>query len=385
MCCARSRPSLKAQYEEFLAEYGVEPRGSKEAFRDFLAYAERVHDAEAVEACRRALAGPTPPHPAQTILEDTAGWVEEAIRSSGGRRLPAGVYIGEFPTGSVNALATVAVGGFLVLVNSGLMTLMRQVPQALCLGGELTDRDITKPRVLDTLAAIVRAYVEYDDPLYGPTPLASGLMRDLCDGITGYCRRFAVAHEYAHILRGHFAARETAPVGTRVGNVDALAKSRAQEFEADLEAQQLLLAAARARQSAEPNPVVSQLHLSAAIAAPFVTLQVFDLVTSAAERLGTKVAGSEFASHPSPIERMRMLYPKVQDMPEIAGGSMGYAYALATVESEVLARAESMTYSTFLTLVRECDIAPGEQGTDSIQEMAMDRPTAPRRELEGEA
>lgn len=380
----RPRPSLKAEYEDFLAQYGVAPRTTDEAFRDFLAYAEKVHDTESIKACRLALERPAPPHPAQMILEDTAAWVERAIRSERGRRaLPRRVYIGEFPIGSVNALATVAVGGFIVLVNSGLLTLMRQVPQALCLEGGFPDEEILKPRVLDTLAAIVRAYVEYDDPLYGPTPLAPGLMRDLCDGTTSYCQRFVVAHEYAHILRGHFDHQDTAQVGTKVGSVDALTKSREQEFEADREAYELLLATAHARRAAEPDSGVSQLHISAAVAAPFVTLQIFDLITVATERLGRKVAGSEVASHPSPVERMRPLYLKVQDMPEIASGSMGYAYALATIQSEVLARAESMTYPRFLSLVRECDIAPGDEGTDSIEEMVLGRSRDRAEEIGG--
>jgi hypothetical protein len=60
-------------------------------------------------------------------------------------------------------------------------------------------------------------------------------------GVTAGMRTFAVAHELAHVAQGHVSTADIRHMRTQAGSLAVSSKSHEQEFQADVEAQMLLL------------------------------------------------------------------------------------------------------------------------------------------------
>ena len=103
-------------------------------------------------------------HPATVLIERTAEEVEQSIRAIERYRgsLKADVFVGEFPTGSINAQAVKVDGGFLVLINSGLLVVIQQVVEYLVAGDpdNPTDRDANRTTI-DGVVAVLEAYLRF--------------------------------------------------------------------------------------------------------------------------------------------------------------------------------------------------------------------------------
>src|SRR5262245_1589496 len=141
---------LRAQYLAYLADHGVAPRTlpperlalqqatlehlknlSKESGESFVAdMLEKTYEknAEIYRTDRRS--------PATVVIERTAAEVETSINAIERYRasFTAEVFVGEFPTGSINAQAVPADGGYLLLINSGLLVVLQQVAEFLVVG-----------------------------------------------------------------------------------------------------------------------------------------------------------------------------------------------------------------------------------------------------------
>src|ERR1700692_264514 len=75
-------------------------------------------------------------HPATVLIENAAAKVEATIRAvpTFAEKFHDDVFVGQFPTGSYNCETVRVDGGFLVLVNSGTLTMLQQVVTFLCRG-----------------------------------------------------------------------------------------------------------------------------------------------------------------------------------------------------------------------------------------------------------
>jgi Zn-dependent protease with chaperone function len=243
---------LRLEYEKYLDRYGLKPRmlpsrqvreaSERSAVRIMYEEARSRDDpmAEVIltayEERRKGDLAETR-HPATVLVERAAAEVEATIHA-----LPAfagkfhdAVFVGEFPTGSVNCETVKVRGGFLVLVNSGTLTMLQQVVTFLWRG----DADNpTSPESLlsaDGVAEVLASYVKNRDPFYGPKPLVGGMLAMASGLMTAAATKFVVAHEYGHILAGHLAEpdHELLPLETEVGTIEVLQKNYAQELEAD--------------------------------------------------------------------------------------------------------------------------------------------------------
>lgn len=351
---ATSRAALQSDYREFLALYGLKPHTVEAALRDFLSDAVRRGDQERERQLRVALAKrdlAEEQHPAQIWLDWMSTWAEAAInRSPRALRLPKGVFVGEFPHGSVNALTTPAPHGYLVLVDSGLLIAIRQILQGLALAGSLSDKDIRSPQIVDILAASVRAYHEYRDPMYGPLPVNKGLVGALADGLANECLRFIVGHEYAHVYLGHLDTAAVEPVATPAGEVSAYPKGWAEEFAADTEAYELMIEnmptfAKDAKIPSGGPEFARYVEHQSALAAPLVMFEIAEMLSGPSSR-------SARSSHPPCLDRQRNLAPRAAEFPHF---TTAWVAALWSVRDAVIKRAAEMTYEEFIPLVRKFD------------------------------
>ncbi|SPM41938.1 Mycobacterium numidiamassiliense ORFan [Mycobacterium numidiamassiliense] len=243
---------LRVEYEKYLAEHGLKPRelppaeereaGLREIFRIKYEAAKEQGDPTAEDlrdyynANFERILNETQ-HPAVALIEKAAADVEATIRSlpAFAERFHDDVFVGEFPTGSFACQTVKVDGGFLVLVNSGMMVILQQVV-AFLTRGDPDNPDSEKTReAADGVAAVLASYVELGDPFYGPLPVNGGLdgLRDSL--LSGAAERFVIAHEYAHILALHFSDsdHDRTDIETSAGVISVLKKSHEQEFEAD--------------------------------------------------------------------------------------------------------------------------------------------------------
>lgn len=243
---------LRAEFEKYLARFGLKPRklpsrqlreaGQRSVIRIKYEEAKARGDpmAESIliayEKNRERDLAETR-HPATIEIEETAKEVEATIRAlpAFAGRFHDDVFVGEFPTGSVNCQTVKVDGGFLVLVNSGTLMMMQQVVTFLWRGNADDPNSKESLQAAEGVAEVLAAYVQHGDPYYGPKPLVGGMLGVAASLMTAAARKFVVAHEYGHILACHLSEPNVEPVKleTEVGSLEFLRKSYAQEFEAD--------------------------------------------------------------------------------------------------------------------------------------------------------
>ena len=315
---------LTAEYVRYLGQHGLKPRslppkaereiGEREMVRRM--YEEAwAHDDPfaagilvAYEKNRFLGLGETR-HPAAIVLEQTAAEVEKTIRALPwfAERLHDEVFVGEFPTGSLNGHAVKVDGGYLVLVNSGTLSTLQMVVTYLW-GGNADDPNSPESvSVADHVAELLATYIEYGDAFYGPRPVAGGLPAIGGSLMTAAARKFAVAHEYGHILAGHLS-----------GALGVLGTDHAQEYQADDIGYRLTLGVARtedvdvalidAGTSAVDERWRAGLQQKCLIAAPFVLLTIDAILDRFydATRQGRRDIGPR-DDHPSAEERIGRL------------------------------------------------------------------------------
>jgi hypothetical protein len=331
---------LKHEYEKYLAHYGLKPRrlpprqdreaGQDQAARVMYEEAKSRGDpmAEGMwiayqENRERYLTATQ--HPATIEIEQSAADVEATIRAvpAFADRFHDDVFVGEFPTGSINCETVRVDGGFLVLVNSGTLTMLQQVVTFLCRGDpDHTDSEASLGAV-DGVGDVLSSYIEHGDPYYGPKPLNGGMLAMLSSLLSGAARTFAVAHEYGHILASHFSEADLEQVGieTKVGAIEVLKKSNEQEFEADELGYRLTLGVGTYDQfdlalieaggnTSDLTVMRAGLKQKCLLAGPFVPLTV-DLILShfmmACQQLGNSNKFTLPATHPRAIDRIGRL------------------------------------------------------------------------------
>ncbi len=334
------KESLRAEYEAYLGRYGLKPRPmpSREDREAVLRETARVMYEEArarddpwaedvlitYEKNRdRHLAENR--HIATIELEKIAAEIEATIRAHPefAATFHDNVFVGEFPTGSVDCQTVKVDGGFLVLVSSGTLVMLQQVVTFLVRDGDADHPDSPESRqAADAVAEVLATYLESMDPFYGPKPLIGGMRSALSAFLSRAAQKFVVAHEYGHVLAGHLEepGAESVPLDTKVGAIDVLRKTRAQEFEADDIGYRLTLGVkayedfdlgvidAAWEADATASVLGAATIQKCLIAAPFVLLTVeliFDKLREVERALGH--APSLFDTHPPAKERLEKL------------------------------------------------------------------------------
>jgi hypothetical protein len=296
-------------------------------------------------------------HPATVLIERTAERVEQSIRAIERYRplFRDDVFAGEFPTGVVNAQAVSVDGGFLVLVNSGLLTVVQQITEFLVAGDPDRATDGTaNVAAIDGVVAVLEAYLRFGDPFFGPKPMSGGMAMLLRSALSRATQAFVVAHEYAHVIAGHFDDRDAQleQLATSVGPVGVIKKSWRQELEADTVAHKILLGVddyaaidlaaidqAFAPGEASGSVLGRALELKAAIAAPLIVLTIDAIVTdvvAAARRVSGVVRAD--ATHPPARVRMDNLITALHGLGPRYTGFINFAGILWAHADEIEGR-----------------------------------------------
>ncbi|MEU6780076.1 hypothetical protein ABZ912_12790 [Nonomuraea angiospora] len=323
---------LETEYRALLERRGLEhlaaPLAPEEVRRllDQLGPGEREFFADVIQEIRDGGYSIPRENPYDGIKEDLLN----ALRRSG-IALPGPVYVGEYPHNSFNAQACAVPGGTLILVNTGLMTLLYEV--AKCIGSSMRiltrtedhglleeeeTPELTRQRddARTTVAHAVLAYIFQGNPgLGGRIPLTADSRALAGIPLAEAARDFVVGHEFGHFLSGHLdgsAARERSGEWIR--------KSHDQELEADEIGALLML-----RRVGDPG---NELRKNLAAAGPFLFFAIDHLVTRVRNEVNGIPMGLIVTDHPPSDERagiLRRLFLEVE-----GPGALQFANAVVT-------------------------------------------------------
>ncbi|NKJ92824.1 hypothetical protein GFM14_14660 [Rhizobium leguminosarum bv. viciae] len=326
--------SLREEYIAYLDRYGLKLRAIPDNFDKMRhavsehmfaeakargdAGAEMFREIEALTESENALLLKTV-HPAQLQIERYAAQVAKNIakHSEYSTKFAQNVYVGEFPTGSINCQIVKVSGGFLVLMNSGMLVLFRQL--AYLLAGKQLDGDRDED-IVNAVAQVLTAYFSFGDPFYGPAPVSGGLKAILASQLSDAVMQFVVGHEYAHLLLGHFDDARPAQeiIQTEVGTIEVLKRSWVQEFEADDLGHRLALGLERYDQidlavidraiAGNNKDLIDASRIKSEIAAPWLFLGMVALIDSLRDALAAAGAALPSAgTHPPARDRLGKL------------------------------------------------------------------------------
>jgi hypothetical protein len=232
--------AIQRTYEELLAKAAPWPQGSpaeQKAHWDQMA-------AEEAESAR--LQGAPPPlrweppesDPVkvfQTIVDGLQHRVEHQLNHLN-RSLHLPYLIRAFPLGKVNACATPASGGGLILINMGVMMMLHQSIKALVWRtrlGTLDDGTFDDDATSRMLAEILGEYLIHDYTTAAHRqPWVAGPRLEMVNEVRDAAEAWIIAHELGHLALGHLSGRRVT-LRTLVGNVHVIERTRQEEHEAD--------------------------------------------------------------------------------------------------------------------------------------------------------
>ena len=194
----------------------------------------------------------------------------------------------EFPTGPFNAhIRRVPGGGFLVLVTSGVLTLLRHVTKIMGHSTTISDAGfqyLDHVRIgpfgrspMEAMEDAISVYLDRARPGAGAIPDLSGDQRARMDDLFRACVTFLVAHEYAHALAGHLS--NPAFVADRHNY------NRLEEVEADWLGAKLLLAVWRWGPFEDDK---AQIKLQTLLAGPLFFFALESVIAEAEQRFGRR-------------------------------------------------------------------------------------------------
>lgn len=312
---------IEKEYHDLLARHGLEdmlePPGPESARK----FAEQLSDVEREfvgEQFVDELRGNGYPKPYRNPLDGAHQDVRRALAASA-IDLPGEVYVGEYPHRSFNAHAVAGQNGTLVLLNTGLLTLLDRA--GLAFGASLLtftrldygavrmskatrDEERLRDSAITLLAESLVAYLSQDQVRSSPrlrVPIDTRRLFGFL--ITKSAENFAVGHEFGHLLSGH--VHQT--VGYRDIR-DWAAESLLREYEADELAALLLL-----RSLDESAEFVFR---ALAVAGPFVFLALDHLITRVQLEIYEIPDGMIERTHPPSDERgaaLRAVFMALED------------------------------------------------------------------------
>ncbi|WP_410575500.1 hypothetical protein [Amycolatopsis sp. cmx-4-61] len=267
--------------------------------------------------------------------------------AASGFDLPGPVYVGEYPHHEFNAHATAAGSGTLILVNTGLVTLLDRAGIAIGAstrpftrreGGEISIADVTTEEqqrhesAVTMLAKSVVTYLSANEvPLPARPRMPFGNQEFLGYLIVSAAKYFVVAHEFGHLLAGHVheAAEPRVIAGWSAGSLH-------REYEADELAMLLLL-----RGLDESAPFHEK---ALTVAGPFVFLALDHLVDRVQQELYELPEGMTTRTHPPSDKRGAALRAVVTELadPNLLQFADGYVSWLSAQEDKIVATARRL-------------------------------------------
>ena len=230
--------------------------------------------------------------------------------------------------------------------------MIKQVVEFLVAGNpdNATDKDANLTSI-DGVVAVMEAYIRSGDPFFGPKPLSGGLKMHLVHALSQASRAFVVAHEYAHVIVGHFDdhVMRLEKLATNAGPISVIKKDWNQEFEADIIAHKILLGVddyakldvsvidrALDLKEVSSSVLTGALKLKSAIAAPFIFLTIDAILRDVAEAMTgvTNVARSD-VTHPPARARMDNLMPSISRLNPKYSGFINFAGILWAHSDEI--------------------------------------------------
>jgi hypothetical protein len=281
-------------------------------------------------------------------LNYMAADLERAIAMRGWERyLDTPVYVGEYPHNTFNAQAIPVPGGTLILLNDGYFFLVHRVTRLLAASLIKDKKGVTQgpipegvdPALYDHArlrAELCDAFWEYyssergaDEEFRDRYPIRFNEEGYIASLLRDSCEKFALAHEYGHVLGGDFGySRNLASVSLRgVMNPEWLRTSREDELEADTAGCNIIIAQPYDRWQAltDPsaefpsrmrNPIEQWLELRdrwCRVTAPYIFFAIDRVVRD----ISTKVFGHGPAergesTHPTSKKRLAELKPMLR-------------------------------------------------------------------------
>jgi hypothetical protein len=342
---------LEAEYHALLERRGVGHRAAPptpeqiNAFIDRLEPGEQDLHADLIRSMRGGDYSVLHQNPYEGIRADLLHTLQLS-----GIALPGPVYVGEYPHNSFNAQACAVPGGTLILVNTGLITLLFQVAKSigasfraftrtedagLRFKAETAEMIRQRDHARKTVAKAVVAYVFHGDARRaGRIPVAAGSPALLGVPLGNAGRDFVVGHEFGHLLAGHLhepAAR------TRSG--EWIRKSHHQEFEADEIGALLML-----RRLEDPG---DQIQKNFTVAGPFLFFAIDHLVTRVRNEINDIPAGMIVTDHPPSDERaaaLRRLFMEIEG-PGVLQFANAFVSVLSAQENDILDLVDSLVHA----------------------------------------
>lgn len=173
---------------------------------------------------------------------------------------------------------------------------------------------------------------------------------------TKACEMFVLAHEYGHVLAGHFddEALRLEHLHTEVGHIEVIKKDWQQELEADTIAYKIILGVEEYNDidlSVIDKPLEQEmptgedwangLTLKCAIAAPFLFFTIDGIITEVKRRLNDQPVSIIFDSrHPSSQMRIGNLLPVLEGKNPRYTGYANYPGILVRAFDEICEKIE---------------------------------------------
>jgi|SRR2546423_1696287 len=233
----------------------------------------------------------------QRILNSTAEKIRIGVETAG-FSMPMEVFVGDFPTSSFNAQACRVRGGALLLINRGLTDLIWHIAKIFSISINVVYRskDQTIPthtvkastfseeQTTIALAEVVLAYLLRGSPhAVRPLPEQGKFRTAIVTFLMEACARFAVAHEFGHVIDGHLNSAKSILAETAVRKIELVKKDWWQEFMADQIAVQIMMASLNKFDSKEGRKTLiidgeNRSEFEFLIAAPLVFLAIDKMV-----------------------------------------------------------------------------------------------------------
>lgn len=236
----------------------------------------------------------------------------EASMARAGLRVPCETYVCSLPSGIYNGLARETAGGVLILINSGLVSVVYGTSQLLGQARSFIDNKnlkhlsaaenvgqglYTETQLAVGLRDILYAYLALGDArLSRKFPPQGGVRGQLSEALCASAIVFAVAHEFGHVIAGHVRAERNAV--NRGPNQQGSDLTADNELEADRLASVMLRNLAGIHTNPQAPPI--------ALAGPYIFLALAEALEQV-QLLTGRPASQHDASHPSASTRQSIL------------------------------------------------------------------------------
>jgi hypothetical protein len=204
------------------------------------------------------------------------------------------------PDGTFNAQARATAEGALLIVNTGLVTVLYSGTSAMTHDARFSTPGAGTPlyserQIAEAFAMMLAAYVALGEAARGGRLGPHGGVRgEWHDSLSNLSQLFAIAHEFGHVIAGHVSPAANTRELPGAPDARYVAKSFAQEFEADRLAARII--------AHHPGIPEDPRNASIAAAGPAIFFALADAIERFRAHFRPRQASPD-ADHPPPRER----------------------------------------------------------------------------------